>query len=171
MDQVVIRDDFFSNPDEIRNIALNAVYYEPLPSQGWKGYRTHELLREEYSFLYESIENEINSYYPLYEGKVPYEVECYFHYTTKDSELNLHKDWGYFAAGIVYLHSNPPEHSGTKVLEEEVENVYNRIVYYDANSKHGIVSAFGDCVTNARLTLTFFVPYPPYWKLQEINNS
>lgn len=154
-----IIDNFFPNPDAIRTLALQQEYHTPLPTQGWKGYRTNELER---SFIHELIEKQ----FPLYEGKVPYEAECYFHYCTEDTVLDLHKDIFYYSAGIVYLHPNPPEHTGTKILEQEVENRYNRMVYYDANHEHGVIKAFGQSVYDARLTLTFFVPYPPYWKLK-----
>jgi hypothetical protein len=164
-----VHDNCFPNPDEIRNLALQQQYYEPLSTQGWKGYRTNELNRNEFVEIYSIIENQINSTFPLYEGKIPYEVECYFHCCTYESILNEHYDSGYFAAGIVYLFPNPPKMTGTKILNDVVENQYNRMVYYESNQLHGVVNAFGDSIENGRLTLTFFVPYPPFFKLKSFN--
>jgi hypothetical protein len=164
-----VHDDCFSNPDEIRSLALKQVYHEPLSVQGWKGYRTNELSRDEFPFIYQTVEKQVNYTFPPYEGKVPYEVECYFHYTTKESILNEHRDSGYFAAGIIYLFPNPSSQTGTKILNDVVENQYNRMVYYESNQLHGIVNAFGDNVENSRLTLTFFIPYPPFHKYLKSN--
>ena len=166
--KINLHDDLFLNPDEVRSIALQQQYHEPIPGmQGWKGFRTHQLNRNDYEFIYTIIEEKINLTFPLYEGKIPYEVECYFHYCVESDSLNDHRDIGYYAAGVVYLHPYPLSNTGTKILNDVVENQYNRMVYYESNQLHGVMNAFGHSLETGRLTLTFFVPYPPFWKLNQ----
>ena len=96
--------------------------------------------------------------------------ESYFHYSlesTKDElkgnfEKNrLHKDESELA-GVIYLTPNPIKNSGTTLhndntdLEDVIDNVYNRFIFYDGKKLHGPQDTFGNSIENARFTLTIF---------------
>ena len=97
------------------------------------------------------------------------DLTIFFHYCTNDTkntiknfdEYRLHKDdteW----AGVVYLSPTPMTNSGTTLHEDSgelvhnIENNYNRFIFYKGNILHGVLNMFGDTIDNARLTLTIF---------------
>jgi hypothetical protein len=93
------------------------------------------------------------------------EIRCFFHYTLEEHNLgkdNIHRDFGFDYAGVLYLTPNPGEYSGTSFyndLGEEtgyLENIYNRLVIYPANELHSLKESFGKDINNGRLTFTFF---------------
>ena len=47
MEKLIIKDNFFKNPDELRKIALSTSYKTPEevsdPDENWKGFRSDEL--------------------------------------------------------------------------------------------------------------------------------
>ena len=65
-------------------------------------------------------------------------------------------------AGIIYLSPEPKPNSGTSFFADintkvgEIENVYNRFVFYPSDIIHAPTNPFGDTNENSRLTLTFF---------------
>ena len=67
-------------------------------------------------------------------------------------------------AGLIYLSPNPPEGTGTSILDAEsnkiinIENVYNRLISYPSYMVHGPTDLFGDGTKeNSRMTFTFFL--------------
>ena len=160
----IIIDNFFKNPDEVRQVALSMRYIKSSKKTGWKGFRTSVDDVE----LVEYIKNKLIEIDDKFKNLVI--GESYYHYTldsTKD-ELNdnfeknrLHKDttdW----AGVIYLTPNPTKNSGTTLhndntdLEDVIDNVYNRFVFYDGKKLHGPQDTFGSSIENARFTLTIF---------------
>jgi hypothetical protein len=165
-------DNFFDNPDEIREFALKMDFDEPLPIHGWHGIRAtpkdrivagvdlEKMISEEVSFR---IPNFTYDEMDLYFHITPEEVRNHFdtetfeeaskHYDSNDSRI----------VGLVYLTPNPPKNSGTSFFDDsgnkvgEAENVYNRMVMYPADILHGPTNPFGDTKENGRLTLVFFL--------------
>jgi hypothetical protein len=155
----ILIDNFFKEPDVIRQLALSMDYIKSSEKTGWKGYRTN------------INDDEIKEYikYKLIEVDKKFENllidEILFHYILEenrnDLKERLHKDkteW----AGIVYLTPNPTKNSGTTLhndnydLEDVIDNVYNRFVFYDGKKLHGPQDTFGSSIENARFTLTIF---------------
>lgn len=66
-------------------------------------------------------------------------------------------------AGLVYLSPDPPEGSGTAILDGErnqfdiVDNKYNRLVCYDGYRIHGPCNTFGIDLETGRMSFTFFI--------------
>jgi hypothetical protein len=164
MNNYIIIDNFFKNPDVVRERALSKEYIKSSKKTGWKGYRTNINDVE----LVNYIKNKLIEIDDKFKNLVINEI--YFHYSlesTKD-ELNgnfaknrLHRDeteW----AGVVYLTPKPNKNSGTTIyndntnLEDIIDNVYNRYVFYDGKKLHGPQDTFGDSIENARFTLTIF---------------
>ncbi len=168
--KLLIIDNFFDNPDAIRNIALEQDFYtkdtHPENIAEFPGMRT-DYLNNIIPDLYNSILSaEVDCAKQLSDISqyTEYWTKFSFSYTTKDTVLNMHRDFkegwnGFktFFGGILYLTPNPPENSGTIVEDQTVENIYNRYVMYDAMCLHGLESSFGDTKEDSRLVLTHFI--------------
>lgn len=160
----ILIDNFFKDPDAIRQFAFSKEYIKSSKKTGWKGYRTNIDDVE----LVNYIKNKLIEIDDKFKNLVI--NESYFHYSldsTKD-ELNgnfeknrLHKDetdW----AGVIYLTPNPTKNSGTTIYNDNtnmldvIDNVYNRFIFYDGKKLHGPQDTFGNSIENARFTLTIF---------------
>jgi hypothetical protein len=156
----ILIDDFFINVNTIREYALSLDYTKSSKKTGWKGNRVKvsdtDIINYIKSKLVEKDTNFINL-----------DLEVYFHYSTKSTkneiynfEKNrLHRDvteW----AGVVYLHPSPKENSGTTLQDNtstyNIENKYNRFIFYKGNVLHGVLDTFGDDIHTGRLTITMF---------------
>jgi len=160
----ILIDNFFKNPDVIRQFALSKEYIKSSKKTGWKGYRTNIDDVE----LVNYIKNKLIEIDDKFKNLVI--SESYFHYSlesTKDElkgnfEKNrLHKDESELA-GVIYLTPNPIKNSGTTLhndntdLEDVIDNVYNRFIYYDGKKLHGPQDTFSNSIENTRFTLTIF---------------
>ena len=183
MENLFVRENFFSNIEKIRNIALTSKFYSPTEIESrvnWRGFRTKELSTFKNELLIESknfILDEITKKFKL---KNPF-IETFFHLTYDDTKNTLdnfdndkwHQDHNYTHAGVVYLTPNPPTKSGTSIILDEmrgllpgvsdrgvridIENCYNKIFAYPSYHTHAPTDFFGDNIENGRITLTFFV--------------
>jgi hypothetical protein len=160
----ILIDNFFKEPDLVRQLALSKEYIKSSNKTGWKGYRTNIDDVE----LVNYIKNKLIEIDDKFKNLII--NESYFHYSLESTknELNgdfqknrLHKDKTEFA-GIIYLTPNPHKNSGTTIhndntnLEDIIDNVYNRFVFYDGKKLHGVQDTFGNNIENARFTLTIF---------------
>mgnify|MGYP001225052004 FL=1 len=96
-------------------------------------------------------------------------ISTYFHLWRKKSDLGYHDWYSRYhqdflpAAGVVYLHENPPENTGTSIIDSlnnqfiHVDNKWNRFVVYNGYYPHGISQSFGVGKEDSRLTLNFFI--------------
>lgn len=170
MNNITVIDDFFQNPDIIRNLALEQKFYSkddhPENIGAFPGMRT-DYISKTIPDLYNSmlqaeldcVKNHIDaSQYTQYWTKFS------FSYTTEGTGIGLHRDFkegweGFktFFGGIIYLTPNPPKSSGTIVEGDIIDNVYNRYVMYDATCLHGLEDSFGKTKSDARLVLTHFI--------------
>jgi hypothetical protein len=160
----ILIDNFFKEPDVVRQLALTKEYAKSSKKTGWKGYRTNVNDIE----LVNYIKNKLIEIDDKFKNLVI--SESYFHYSlesTKDELSNnfekqrLHKDTTEWA-GVIYLTPNPTKNSGTTLhndntdLEDVIDNVYNRFVLYSGKKLHGVQDTFGSGIENARFTLTIF---------------
>lgn len=158
---IKVIDNFFDDPDLIRDYAMTVNYEGPKENDGWRGFRSEQLnlsIPIE-KFIIETIENSLSK---IFEKTVKSDV--YFHCSPRfimEKMKNFH-DYKYHeddsdCAGIIYLTPNPPENSGTCIKGLKcIKNVYNRLLTYPGNLTHGPDHLFGDDLSNTRLTVTFF---------------
>ena len=182
MDTVVIKDDFYDNPDEIRQLALQKTYEEP--PAGTPRLAVTAVCSEAES---RNMFDRLASYLPNPAGNRIVGANILFRYTLADAQKKVfcHVD-GCSNAGIVYL--TKPEHcdGGTTIYRhretgdeiynkqnrhlydfrnpeqweviEEIEMAYNRLVMYPGQLFHAITPVFfGDSIDNARLTQNVFI--------------
>jgi hypothetical protein len=161
MDYILI-DNFFENVDDVRNKALSYDYEKSNENTGWKGFRA--------TINDANIITHINKRLTETDSKFKDIVlRYYFHYSldnTKNEQSDFlkerfHKD-GVDWAGVIYLTPNPPTNSGTIIFDRfmnpsiHIENVYNRFIFYNGNTLHGVEDTFGNDITNGRMTVTLF---------------
>jgi len=141
-------DNFFDDPDVVRDYALSHVAYSPLPEENWVGYRSHD------HFIG-------NTYYAFHWGPILSQtILGDIFLKTKYHIDNTIGDAKIIAAGIIYLTPNPPPNTGTSfVIDGEIyniENVYNRFLMYSPDITHAPQNYFGNTKENSRLTVTMF---------------
>jgi hypothetical protein len=174
MENYLILDNFFDEPDLIRNYALAQEYFKkeqhPNDIGNFPGYRSryiNELNSELFNVL---VQTEIKMVeqilgHPLADKYTEYWTKFSFSWTDETTPVNRHHDFmddwnGFkdFFGGVIYLTPNPPTNSGTEIVDiVEVENVYNRFVMYNAKLLHGAQSSFGKDINDSRLVLTHFI--------------
>ena len=123
---VTILDNFYENPDLVRQFALSLDYTDD-GSGDWPGKRSLPLHEVNRSFFTTFCNKLFNLFYDLdYQG-INYSVNTTFQSITNYSEnpiseLNTgwtHADVSCLLAGVIYLNPNPEKNSGT--------NIYSRI--------------------------------------------
>lgn len=164
INDLLIIDNFFSDPDVERNWALSLEFTEsnfPGKSKQNRTQAIHNLSLEKFNLyknlLYLNFNIPDDNYFKI--------LGCSFQYNSEKDYTEIHYDYGWNLAGIVYLTPNAPKNSGTAFYTNqenkfhkvyEVENVYNRCIIYPANLYHEGQNFFGSSVNNSRLNLVFF---------------
>lgn len=173
---LIIIDDFYSNPDAVRNFALSQQFDV---SGNYPGTRTQSFLTDD---VKAAIENTMQSF----AGKVTdwMEYSGYtgaFQLTTASDRTWIHADHYNMWAGVCYLTPNAPHTGGTGLFRHKesgqfarsdkdyegydytkwdlfdvVGNKYNRLVIYRGNLFHASLDYFGDSPETGRLFQTFF---------------
>ncbi len=182
LDQIVIVDNFFENPEEIRELAFAKTYSEP-PVGTPRLARTARCTVQEARNVVERIVPHV----PYINVEELYAFNVLFRYTLAGAQKKTfcHVDKSTYAA-IVYL--TKPEHcaGGTSIfrhkptgdeiykvsnahlynyndpnhweLIKQVEMVHNRLVVYPGKFFHSITPVFfGGKIENARLTQNIFI--------------
>jgi len=185
--QLLVVDDFYDDPDSVRNFALRQDFAEDL--RFFKGQRTLK------TFRFPGIHERFQC---LLQAKVTrwseMEVNGVFQFCTAKDPLVYHADTQMYA-GAVYLTPNAPAQCGTSFfrsrthtdvrrwpiaghtydsvfptghydrtkfeLVDIVGNVYNRLVIWDAQLLHSASEYFGDRLENSRLFHLFFFDVEP----------
>ena len=172
----IIQDNFFENPDSIREFALSQKYYtkENHPEESgigvFPGFRT-AFFDDIGSKFYNNIHNKIlphiskleNVNHPK-EKYTKFNLQISFSYTFESANSFRHTDSitpGYKVryGGLVYLYPKPPKKCGTTLYLKNttyLENKYNRFVLYNSNIEHEPTDNFGTDINNSRLVLTIF---------------
>lgn len=176
---LIIVDDFYSNPDEVREFALQQDFSV---KNNFPGQRTK-------SFLNESTKEGLQKIVEPFGGKVLnwYEEDGgtgSFQYTTSLDRSWMHVDNFNSWAGVCYLTPNAPISAGTGLFKNKKENtmydlgrpvgtesqdmtkwemvdrvgnVYNRLVLYRADIYHSSLDYFGSNLQDGRLFQVFFL--------------
>lgn len=177
--RLFVVDNFYSDPDSIREFALSVEYVED--NNWYKGSRSKE--QHVFPGLQEAFENVMNmKLKPLGSHS-----QCgRFQILTAQDSVVYHYDTQQWAA-MIYLTPNAPPESGTSQyrskltgarnlsdpgidesfkggfydrskfeLIDNVGNVYNRLVIMDARCIHSASSYFGNSKETGRLTHLFF---------------
>ena len=173
-------DDFYTNPDEVRNFALSVEYQEDI--RWYKGYRSKEqYVSQEIQEMFENIMG--MNLKPL---KETHGMCGRFQICTAEEPIVYHVDSQKWAA-MIYLTPNAPVECGTMLLKSKITgsrnsndsyhegtfsggfydktkfevvdivgNVYNRLIIMDAQCIHAACQYFGQTKENSRLTHLFF---------------
>ena len=175
----IVIDNFYDDPDTIRELALSQDFY--FNQKAYKGKRTEKVFR--FDGLKESFENILNCKIKNWEK---YAVNGCFQICVAGDQLVYHVDTQEYAA-IIFLTPDAPPQTGTsffrskytkrnKIGEKDsaivfkngfldstefelvdvVGNVYNRIVLFDAKMIHAASTYFGNSLENGRLFQIFF---------------
>ena len=182
----LIIDDFYSNPEEVREFALEQEFKV---RGNYPGMRTEP-------FANEDIKETIESIIAPFAGKITRwhtEYTGCFQYTTAYDRSWIHADSWNDWAGVLYLTPNAPASAGTGIFrhkntglvswdlkvrtKEETENCeaiheaqdytkwelvdvignkYNRCVFYKGDMFHASLDYFGHDNESGRLFQTFF---------------
>ena len=182
---IKIIDNFFEDPDKIREIAMGCEYKnceEHHTTGNWPGVRSdfinnvlgHDVFEELVFKMFKEIHpgKKLNGYY----------AESFFQICGEDDgDSWVHQDNYPWCNGVslIYLSPNPEKNSGTIIYEpvdcgynaydiwnkdnykevEIIDNVYNRLVSYDQLEYHKSDTYFGDNTQNSRLTIVSFFDF------------
>jgi len=167
----LVIDNYFKNPNLIRKIALNAIFYTKNNHPGkigdFPGFRTNyinEWNKRLYNLLLKKQLENVKHFINLSEFN-EYWTKFSFSWTDKNVPLVEHHDFlqgwnGFkkFYGGVIYLNENPPKNTGTILTNvKTIENKFNRYVMYDATKLHCVEGSFGETLNNSRLVLTHFI--------------
>ena len=178
--RLFVVDNFYSNPDEVRNFALKQDYVEDL--RYYKGNRSAQrYLNNDIKLAFEDI---IGRKINVWEQ---HGMNGKFQYCTPEDQLVYHHDEQNWAA-VLYLTPNAPYNTGTCLyahkesrirhadepgcdnicftggfyddtkfdLVDVVGNIYNRVVIFDSRCIHAAQKYFGQTIQDSRLFHLFF---------------
>jgi hypothetical protein len=161
----IIIDNFFPNPDAIREYALSIEDWHIDPDSVWPGIRTnnlHTFAQDEHDGLAWSVYNCLSNYITARYDSFS-KFYCMFHIVGEEHHHGvIHSDGTDLDfAGLVYLSPIAPIDSGTSIYNNDLEvtttqNVYNRCIIYDAHVQHTANKYFGKTMEDSRLALVFF---------------
>lgn len=167
----VIVDNFFNDPDSVREYALSLDYRKRNSGEFFEGMRSpplHQINRSMYELICNKV---IDNYF----GSVRYAYEAYvyFHKTSeedkedpnwKDINERVHTD-DMLTAAIIYLTPDAPMNCGTQtyqlidnkfVPDIIMSNRYNRMISYSGAEYHSAMDFFGSG-DSSRLVVLFFL--------------
>jgi glycosyltransferase involved in cell wall biosynthesis len=177
---VIIIDNFYTNPVQVREKALGMEY---LIKGNYPGVRTVATATEEDKLRFESIVGRKIVYWPTQ----PTQYNGSFQYTTKDQKSWIHRDQTDFSA-VVYLTPDAPANGGTVLYRhrstgmertvaksdedaklnndgndeslwevvDRIGNKFNRVIIFQGSLSHKSDVYFGDDLQTGRLFQTFF---------------
>ncbi len=182
---LIIVDDFYNNPEEVREHALQQDFGV---SGNYPGRRTKTMIND-------SIKETISNLLRPHAGEVTNwndENGGYtgaYQYTLASDRSWVHHDNTTSWAGVCYLTPNPPLSAGTALyrhietqcvrnptdeqlseyvdshgqdltkweVTDKISNVYNRLILYRGDYYHMSQDYFGSTLNNGRLFQTFFI--------------
>jgi len=185
MPSVIIVDNFYNDPDTVRDYALNLEYVE----RGYHGAVGHRTLEHKhFKGVKAEFENLLHS--KMAEGTEiggwDYQTNGVFQHCMAEDPFVIHADSQQWAA-VVYLTPDAPPQCGTTLyrhreskenavremegwkmfkenyydstpfeMVDQLGNVYNRMILWDAQLIHAASQYFGDSIENDRLFQIFF---------------
>lgn len=175
---VIVVDNFYSNPDGVRSFALQQDFIQRGPYPGWRSK----------SFLNDGVKNTIQDILWNAAGKITNWNEedggsGSFEMAMAKDRSWIHTDHYNTWAGIIYLTPNAPISGGTgffrykktgATLADQLEhyesqdmtkwelydvigNQYNRLALYRSDMFHTSLDYFGNTLETARLFQLFFI--------------
>lgn len=173
---VIVTDNFYSNPDAVRAFALS----QPFDVTGnYPGKRTKSFLTEDTKQAIQSIVYQAGGYVTDWMDRDG--LTGSFQIAVATDRTWIHSDHFNSWAAVCYLTPNAPLSSGTglfrhkatgeryRVTEDhegydytkwemvdKIGNIYNRIIMYRGNLYHASLDYFGDNFENGRLFQVFF---------------
>lgn len=181
----LVIDDFYANPDKVREFALKQEFKV---RGNYPGQRTE-------SFLNDSIKKKLQEILYPYAGNITAWGDSYtgsFQYTVASDRSWIHSDSTTDWAGVLYLTPDAPLSSGTGIFKhkssglmnwdyknndpeykkteprddfqdmtkwdivDKFGNIYNRLIMYRADNYHMSLDYFGSNKDNGRLFQVFF---------------
>jgi hypothetical protein len=158
---VLVIDNFFENPYEVRNCALQQEY-----SQASPGIRTCDIT-EKCNYT-DKLQNIIKHFYKICRIK-----QTVFHVMTSCDLQWIHTDVSAISktkiglSAIIYLTPDPYINSGTALYKKNLDgsfdkiidigNIFNRMVIFDIFVFHKPTASFGDNITNGRLSMNILI--------------
>ena len=124
---LIITDDFYQDPDPVRQYALNQEFtvYGNYPGQ-----RTHPV-------FYDSLKNSIQYLVQHAGGKITqfeeFEYNTSFQYTTAKDSSWIHSDQTTMWAGVCYLTPNAPLTAGTALYKHKATGLYKAAIKADGS--------------------------------------
>jgi hypothetical protein len=164
--------NFFKNPDNVRKQALDFNYLQPTSQSNWHGIRSTlprrviagiDLEQKIYEGILSEIPDVTYEEMDIFFHILPEYVRLHFKDPIFENSTKHYDDSICTIVGVIYLTPNPPKNSGTSFFNdegnkiEEIENIYNTMIIYPANTLHGPTNPFGTTIENSRLTITFFL--------------
>lgn len=158
---LTVTDDYFENPYEIRKYALSQTYYPFFG--GDRGFRYNFKCKNSIEKLIRrQIRATIREKTDLKEFGllVDFHLSPEFVMKSLDFRNKYHIDGTDGYAGVIYLHPDPPEYTGTCFSGGKcVKNKFNRMVLYPKNVTHAPNQLFGSVKEDSRMTITFFTDF------------
>lgn len=179
---LIIADDFYNNPDDVRNFAL----HKEFSTRGnYPGLRTKSCLTDSNKEVINSLVSHAGggvTDWLLDENGDGYTGA--FQICTAMDRTWIHSDYNNMWAGVCYLTPDAPLSGGTALYKhkesgnrksidkvdygehgydytkwdivDKIGNVYNRLILYPGNLFHASIDYFGSDMYNGRLFQTFF---------------
>ncbi len=117
---ITIIDDFYPNPDVIRNFALSQDY-ESDPDRNWPGKRTKDIIELDKDLHHFFVRTVLNAFYPMeYEYNADFETSFQLIESQDPDQYSpKNKGWIHHDAilfgGVVYLTKDPEPNTGTSI--------------------------------------------------------
>ena len=167
---IIVIDNFYENPYEIRNFALKQEYKEGFYFPG----------RRTKSFATESIKKRLQDIISPFAGEISWFLtdehadNGSFQYSHSKDRSWIHTDSCCEWAAVLYLTPNAPYSCGTGFYEkttphnedgyditnwklvDSIGNVFNRLIVFNSKRFHSSINYFGDSIENCRLYQVFF---------------
>lgn len=177
----VVIDNFFSDPNIIRNWGLGEKFYNSkelteITSKVTKaenyfpGLRTLPLTQLESSYSKLILSNVARIGKHIFGLQGDLDIVASFQLTTENDYdmANIHTDTSsdprIALAGVIYLTPKAPLDAGTTLytkppheVTDTIGNVYNRLVLYNASAYHRANRYFGNDMKTGRLTMACFI--------------
>jgi len=130
---VTIFDNFYENPDLIRDYALS-LEYEPSNGGYWPGVRSENLYLLNQKFFKMFVDKILSLFFDLDNTTVNWEVYTYFQKVDSFSENKfdikndgwIHMDCDSVVSGVIYLNLNPKPNWGTSIYKIKPNEEYNQ---------------------------------------------
>ena len=179
---LIIADDFYDDPDSVRNFALSQEF---AVRGNYPGLRTKSFLNDSHKAVINGLVSHAAG--GVTDWLVDSEGNSYtgaFQICTASDRTWIHSDYNNMWAGVCYLTPDAPLSGGTSLYKhkesgdrfsinnadygqdaydytkwdvvDRIGNIYNRLILYPGNLFHASVDYFGNTNQNGRLFQTFF---------------